>query len=303
MPLSKDPTVQRRRLLVELRRARTEAHLTQREVAARLDWSPSKLLRIENGSVGISAVDLRALLAEYGAKDRRKIDELVQLAKESKRQPYSEYRDVLAQPFLTYLGFEASASIIRQFEPQLVPGLLQTEEYALAVLTALNPGGDEALIQRRVEARMQRQDLLEQEDAGEFWFILDEAVIRRQVGGPGVMSRQLERIRELGTKKQINVQIVPFSAGAHYGMGGPFVVLEFNDPEADSLLFVENERGDLVSRDASDDISTRLESFWVLEGLASGPDKIEQVTAEALSGMQPAHTSTNGTPSGQAATT
>jgi transcriptional regulator with XRE-family HTH domain len=284
MSATKDPTVQRRRLQVELRRARTAAGLTQRAVASNLDWSPSKVLRIENGSVGISAVDLRALLAQYGEKDRHKIEELVQLARESKKQPFSEYNDVLQPPFLTYLAFEASASIIRQFEPQLVPGLLQTEEYAEAVQVALNPGTDPRILRRRVEARLERQELLERSptERGEFFFIVDEAVIRRAVGGVGPMIRQLERIREIGSRPNITIQIVPFGAGAHYGMGGPFVVLEFDDPTTDNLLFVENERGDLVNRDDVEEIQKRLESFWDLEEIASEIGSLDAMLDDAI---------------------
>lgn len=286
MPGSKDPTVQRRRLQVELRRARTEAGLTQKEAAETLDWSPSKLLRIENGTVGISPVDLRALLTQYGIKDPKRIDELVQIARGSKKQPFTEYRDVLKPAFMTYLGFEASAAINRQFQPQLVPGLLQTQEYAEAVLQALDPAISATDIQRQVEARLERQELLDREDAGKFFFIVDEAVVRRVVGGLGVMSRQLELLKERSKQPNVTIQVIPFSAGAHYGMGGPFIVLEFEDPNTDNLLYVENERGDMVSRDATPETTSRLESFWQMEKLASAPEDLNDVLGGILRDMR-----------------
>src|SRR5438477_3975398 len=134
MPEAPDPTVQRRRLRAELRSARTEAGLTQRQAAEALDWSPSKLLRIENGSVSISTTDLKALLALYGIQDPVKIEELVRMAQSARRHTWSAYRDVFSHEFIVYLGYESSASIIRQVEPLLIPGLLQTEEYADVIL-------------------------------------------------------------------------------------------------------------------------------------------------------------------------
>jgi transcriptional regulator with XRE-family HTH domain len=266
-----DPAALRRRLRTELRRAREEASKTQRDVADALYWSPSKVIRIESGQVAVSVTDLKALLDLYGVDDRSKIDELVGMARQSRKQPWSQYRDVVTQEMATYYGYEASASIVRQFEVLFVPGLLQTEGYARAMLTGTFEE-DEKTISRRIEARLERQELLNREDARELFFIVDEGAVRHVVGGPRVMAEQLERIVELGRRPDITFRIVPFTLGAHVGFQGPFVLLEF--PQADDADVVYLEGRETASfRDDDAKTSQYLNYFFDLESKALEEDE------------------------------
>ncbi len=265
----RNPAVLRRRLRTELRRARSTSGLTQRDAATGLDWSPSKLIRIENGSVGVTPVDLRALLSLYGVTDSGWIESLVEMARASKRPGWSEYRDVLSREFLIYLENEASASIIRQTEPLLVPGLLQTEEYSRAWLRSGNLGRESAkFIDRAWEVRASRQEIFDQPDRPEMIFILDEAAVRRHVGGASIMRRQLEFLKSVVTSGQVEIAVIPFSAGAHQGLRGPFTILEFAEPEDDPVLYFENSLGDTVTRDDTDLTSQYLTNFLELQEIA-----------------------------------
>jgi transcriptional regulator with XRE-family HTH domain len=264
--------VQRLRLRTQLRKARTSAGLTQKQVAAKMEWSPSKLIRIEAGEVGISVNDLRPLLAEYGITDQDRIDALLDLARGSRKMPFSEYRDIYSKEFLEYLAMESSASVIRFFNPLVLPGLLQTEEYATAVIRAYTRHASEEDIERMIEARLARQDLLQEEGTPELSFILDESVIRRQVGGRGVMRAQLRHLAELTTHPKVDVQVLPFSIGAHNAMLGPFVLFEFDVDEMPDAVYLENPGGTSSISSAPDVTARYLETFWELEDQAVKDD-------------------------------
>jgi len=280
-PVGPDPTVHRRRLRNELRKAREAAGMTQRDVAAAMDWSQSKLIRIETGQVNISTNDLRALLNHYGA-DRARVDALVDLAKASREAPrWNVYRDVAPPEFIAFLGYESSASVIRNFEPLLVPGLLQTEEYARAVMNivdAENPQRIDAL----VDLRMQRQELFYKKPTPSLHFILDEAVVHRNVGGYDVMRRQLRHLREVSDYPNVKIRMVPFEAGMYSRLRAPYVLFEFPDPADEAVLYLETSLGiyisDFVIRENSPqerdkfDPSRYLETFWQLEQLARRED-------------------------------
>lgn len=277
-----DPAVQRRRLRGELRKARTGSGETQKDVADALDWSTSKLIRIENGSVGITPTDLRALLGHYGIKDKRRVDQLVEMARASRKQAaWAEYRSILSRDFLRYLDYEAAASLLRQFEPQLVPGLLQTEEYARAILRDAY-GNPADLIDKQWDIRQERQELLERKNAPEMFFIVDEAVLQRVVGGSGVMRRQLEHLAETAGRPHINLQVVPFAAGAQPGLRGPFTILEFTEPNDEDLLFVENTRGDYTTRDDQVEVGSYIETFFSLEEIASPKEEFQDVVSKII---------------------
>jgi len=285
-----DPTIQRRRLRVELRKARLDANLTQRDVAQAMDWSPSKLIRIENGAVNITPIDLRALLGHYGVTDKRRIDTLLEMARAGKTRSWSDFKGVHSGAFLTYLGFESSASIIRQYEPLLIPGLLQTEEYARAILSNVyGKAQDDA--DRRWEARERRQELHERDDRPQMFFILDEAVIQRRVGGAAVMRRQLERLRALADEPHVSVQVIPFRAGAHPGMRGPFTLLEFADANDDNVLYLEHTTGDTTTRDDPEETGPYLDFFWSLEDLALSTEEsnalVDKIIADMSEPAQP----------------
>lgn len=271
-----DPAAARRRLQRELRKLRSEANLTQKDVAEAMDWSPSKVIRIEAGNVGIATNDLKQLLSHYRIDDQAVIDEMLATNKEGRKDSWGEYRDVLSPQARTYFGYEASAVVLRQYESSLVPGLLQSEEYTRAILTDVNlpaPSGER--VDRLIESRNARQALLDREELPELFFIVDESVLRREVGGPAVMRRQLERIEELGSRDRISIQVVPFSAGAYPGQLGPFILLEFTDE--DTALYLES-RTESVTREDPDQIGQFLDAFQDLEKhKASKPDDINRI--------------------------
>jgi len=269
------PVVQRRRLRAELRKARLEAGLTQEQVAAAMDWSLSKVIRIEAGSVGVSTNDLKALLRHYQLGDPDRTNELVALARASRERAWqSVYRDVAAPGLLQLIGYEAAASIERNFEPILIPGLLQTDEYARAVIREfVGKQAPAESVDTLAEIRMRRQEQLDKEDPPLLFFILDEAVVRRLIGGEAVMRRQIRRLIEMAGRPNVTIEIVPSNAGAHPGLKGPFVILQFPDPADDDVLYLESARGDLVIRDDPEEVVAYREAFEELRGLSLGPER------------------------------
>jgi transcriptional regulator with XRE-family HTH domain len=268
------PVVQRRRLRTELRKARQDAGLTQEQVAAAMDWSLSKLIRIEAGSVGISTNDLKALLRHYQLDDPEVTSELVALARAAReRSWWSVYRDIAPPGLLQLIGYEAASFIIRNFETLLVPGLLQTEDYARAVVPSLEEGATTDRVSTVVEIRMRRQEQLDRDDPPLLFFILDEAVVRRLIGGRDVMRRQIHHLIEMAARPNVTIEIVPFSAGTHPGLTGPFVIVEFPDPGDDDVLYLET-RGDLLRAGISEEgeVSAYREVFEQLRQLSLGPD-------------------------------
>lgn len=275
------PVIQQRRLRAELRRAREQAGKTQREVAAALDWSPSKLIRIEAGANVISTTDLMALLQHYGINDRKRVDELVNVARASRKQAWwDEYRPYYAQQFLTFLGYEASAMRLRQYQSLVVPGLLQIPEYSAAVLRAY--GASPEGVAREVEVRTKRQELLDDEAGPELFVVIDEAVIRRMVGGPDVMRRQLLRIEELSNRPKINIQILPFAVGAHPGMRGAFTIFEFPYEEEDYAVLLEHAHRDVLVQNDPEQTSVYVETFFELEALATPKGELRKVIRQVL---------------------
>jgi transcriptional regulator with XRE-family HTH domain len=276
-----DPVAMRRRLRAELKRLRSQAGLTQRQVAEHLDWSPSKIIRIENGSVAVGVTDLRALLDRYEVNDKQMIDEFVEMARASKRQPFSGYKDILAPETIKFFGYEASASIIRQFEPLVLPGLLQTEEYARAILKIHDIPADNADLY--VRSRVERQELLDRQEPPELFFIVDESVLLRPIGGRSAMRHQLQHLLEVASRPRVTIQVLPLAFGAHAGLRGPFVLLEFpsvNDPD---VLYLENRLGgDRTFIDEPDTTGAYRAMFWEMEDQASKPDELERYVQQAM---------------------
>jgi transcriptional regulator with XRE-family HTH domain len=266
--------VQRRRLRAELRKARqaTDPPLTQEQVAREMDWSLSKVIRIESASSGISANDLKALLQLYGVKDSGQVDSLLTLARAAReRSWWSAYRDVAPSSLLQLIEYESAASVVRQFETTFIPGILQTEDYARAVIQDYydeRPGSDR--LRALVDLRIRREDLFDADNRPSFQFSLDEAVIRRLVGGSSVMRHQLRRLIEVADKPNVTVEVIPFSAGLHPGMSGPFEIIEFADPSDSDIVFLESPRGDIVSDDPEETLKYR-EAFEGLAKAALGP--------------------------------
>jgi transcriptional regulator with XRE-family HTH domain len=268
------PLVQRRRLRAELRKARqaTDPPLTQEQVAHEMDWSLSKVIRIESASSGISANDLKALLRLYGVEDSGQVDSLLALARVAReRSWWSAYRDVAPSSLLQLIEYESAASVVRQFETTFIPGILQTEDYARAVIQDYydeRPGSDR--LRALVELRIRREDLFDADNRPSFQFMLDEAVIRRLVGGSSVMRNQLRRLIEVADRPNVTVEVIPFSAGLHPGMNGPFEIIEFADPSDSDIVFLESPRGDIVSDDPEETLKYR-EAFEGLAKAALGP--------------------------------
>ncbi|RZS34274.1 helix-turn-helix protein [Herbihabitans rhizosphaerae] len=230
------PTVRRRRLASELRRLREAAGLTIDEVGERLECSASKISRIETAQVGVTTRDVRDMLDLYGVPDDQK-EALVQLAREARKKGWwHSYNEIFTG---TFVGLESEASSLHTHQALLVPGLLQTEDYMRSVIRAIRPDVADAEVERRVKARLTRQQLLTDESPPEYWAVIDEAVLHRVVGGPSVMRTQMERLREVAAMPNVTLQVVPFSAGAHSGMEGPFLILGFPEQADPDVVYVD----------------------------------------------------------------
>jgi transcriptional regulator with XRE-family HTH domain len=271
MPDTQGVATKRRRLRTELRRLREASGLNQAEVVRELDWSTSKLIRIENGSVGVSVTDVRALLGVYRAPDDA-VDGLVQLARATKeRQWWSAYRHILSPTYREFIGYEADASALLQFHPTIVPGLLQTEDYIRAILpaVALNPLSDE-LFEGLVEIRLRRQkEILHGGHPPDYTVIVDEAVLHRLVGGAKVMRAQLDHLTAM-QGQQVSLGVLPFAAGGHPGMQGAFHVMEFTSAEDESVVFLETAVGNPVEREQDQVAQYREQFLGMLERSVRG---------------------------------
>jgi transcriptional regulator with XRE-family HTH domain len=237
------PTMRRRRLAAELRRLRREAGLSIEDVAGGLGWQPSKLSRVENRQVGISTADLRKLLVAYKVEDRAYREQLADLARRATERGWwqSFSSDVVPTALANLIGLEAEARTIRSYEPELVPGLLQTEAYARAIMRAWQPSWTAADIDRRVDIRMARQDVLRQAGASpQASCIINEAVLRRTVGGNEVMHEQVEMLAKERDPANVTVQVLSFNSGAHPAMAGPFQILAFHDPGDLGIVHLES---------------------------------------------------------------
>jgi transcriptional regulator with XRE-family HTH domain len=284
MTPAQDATIQRRRLRGELRRARTDAGLTQGDVAKAMEWSLSKMIRIESGDVGISTNDLRFLLQQYGIVEPDRVEHFLELARAGKEQRgwWTGYRELVGRQYLTFLSLESSASVIQHFQPLLIPGLLQDEEYARAVLRAYGGSATQERVEELVQLRLRRQvELLDSSNSPELIFVMDEAALHRWVGGRDVMRRQLLRLKQEAARENVTIEIVPFRAGAHPGMKGPFAILEFPDARDGDVLYLEDSRGDTISRDEETEVKPYREAFAQLRDLAKDED-LEAAIDKAL---------------------
>ena len=240
MASEQSPTVRRRRLALELRRLREAAKLTCEEVAEHLECSASKISRVETGRVSVSPRDVRDMLELYEVPEAQR-DSLVQLARDSRQKGWwHAYSDTIQQQFATYVGLESAASEIRVYEVSLIPGLLQTEDYARAVIRSGTMNGHHDDIERKVALRMARQPALTRADPPMLWTVVDEAALRRAVGGAELMRAQLEHLLELASLKNVAMQVIPFTAGAHPAMGRPFVILVFPERIDPDVVYLED---------------------------------------------------------------
>jgi transcriptional regulator with XRE-family HTH domain len=236
---SAGPTVQRLVLGGHLRRLREQAGMTTERAAASIRGSHSKISRMEHGRVGFKVRDIGDLLNLYGVGEGDEREALLKLASEANTPGWWQgYSDILPHWVEPYFGLEAAASFIREFELQFVPGLLQIEDYARAVIRLGNLPSEEEVV-RRAEARVSRQDILLREDPPKLWAVMDEGALRRTIGGPEVMRKQLRHLIEMCDHPAITLQILPFTAGAHRAMGGPFTILRYTEPDLRDVVYIE----------------------------------------------------------------
>jgi transcriptional regulator with XRE-family HTH domain len=272
MTASHSPTVRRRQLIAELKRLREASGLTQEDVAERLDWHPTKVFRIETGRTGPHPNDVRVMLDVYGVTDREQREAIVQLAKDARQRGWwYSYRDVLASRYELYIGLESEASSIRNFQLAVIPGLLQTPDYARALVRGGRFELDPEAVERLVEVRLTRQQLLTKPDRPRFWVIIDEAALRRSIGGAAIMQAQLNYLIEVADQGRTTLQVVPYGAGAHPGTTGSFVILGFPEPSDPDVVYLETIGGNLYV-DKPEEVQLYAASFDHLRAVALSPD-------------------------------
>lgn len=239
------PTIRRWQLGQELRELREAAGIPPKVAAEELEIGPSTLSKIEGGKQTIKGTYVKLLAPLYGVDAERR-DHLLTLATEA-NQPewYSSFSKWVPDWFRLYLGYESSASAIRTYESELVPGLLQTERYAKAVAGANRPNVTEADLARTLELRRGRQTQMRQPDSIVFHAVINEAVIRRSVGGDEVMREQVEQLTEIARQPHVTLQVLPFDVGAHPAMTAPFTLLGFEDCPGMNTVYLESGRGAL----------------------------------------------------------
>jgi transcriptional regulator with XRE-family HTH domain len=252
MAIEHSPTVRRRRLALELRRLREAAKLTCEEVADHLECSASKISRVETGRVSVSPRDVRDMLELYGVPVAQR-ESLVQLARDSRQKGWwHAFSDTMQPQFATYVGLESAASEIRIYEVSLIPELLQTEDYARAVIRSGMMSSPSDDIDRQVALRMARQPAITRDDPPKVWAVLDEAALRRQVGGPGLMRLQLEHLLAHASLPNVALQVIPFGGGAHPAMGRPFIILVFPERVDTDVVYLEDLTSALYVEDVAE---------------------------------------------------
>ena len=235
------PTALRVALGGHLRRLREASGITREAAAYTIRASSSKISRLERGRVASKERDVADLLTLYSVADGEEREKLLTLARQANAPSWwREYGDVLPSWFETYLGLEQAASVIRVYEPQLVPGLLQTEDYARAVLLLRHLHASHRDIERRVTLRIARQAFLSQPGAAELWVVLDEAALRRGLGSQEVQRGQLRHLIEMAQRPNVTLQVVSFGASAPAAAGGPFTILRFSEPDLPDIVYLEH---------------------------------------------------------------
>ncbi|MEU9336392.1 helix-turn-helix transcriptional regulator [Streptomyces sp. NPDC048290] len=267
------PVVRRRKLGAELRALRTRAGLTSGEAAGLVGWHQSKVSRIETGASGVKPADVRLLLDAYGVEDPDLRELLLVLAgseEGGRHHWWHAYRGVLPPTYRDFISLESQATAMRTLETSVIPGLLQTREYARAVTRAAVEGLEDERLDTLVEVRLARQDVLRAHPPLELSAVLDEAVLRREVGGPAVMARQLSRLAEAARLPQVRLQVLPFSAGAHIGVTGPFVIFSFSRTSDLDVVVLDHMTSSL-HLERKEDLVAYSESFRTLQHHALSP--------------------------------
>lgn len=280
-PRSAGPTVQRLVLGGHLRRLREQAHITTEQAAGVIRGSHSKISRMEHGRVGFKERDIADLLTMYGVTDGDEREALLKLAREASTPGWWQgYADILPHWVEPYFGLEAAASFIRNYELQFVPGLLQTEGYALSLIRLGNAPTEEDVL-RRAEARMSRQDILRRESPPRVWAVVDEGALRRPIGGATVMREQLRHLIDMCEHPAVTLQVLPFQVASHPAMGGPFTILRFSEPDLRDVVYIEQLTSALYL-DKPAEVDSYLEVMEQLCLQAEPAAKTPQILKDAL---------------------
>ncbi len=275
------PTVLRMLLGAQLRRLREARGITRETAGWEIRSSESKISRMELGRVGFKERDVTDLLTLYGLTDPQERDRLLALARDANAPGWwHRYADLLPGWFQPYLGLEAAASLIRTYEVQFVPGLLQTPDYARAVIRLGRDRASADELDRRVALRMDRQQVLTRPDPPQLWAVLDEAALRRPIGGATVLRGQIEALIEATKMPNVRLQVIPFRVGGHAGSGGAFSILRFPDQDLPDVVYIEQLTSALYldKRDDVDHYAVAMEQLCVE---ADPPDR----TVEVLTGL------------------
>ncbi|WP_131749541.1 helix-turn-helix transcriptional regulator [Frankia sp. Cppng1_Ct_nod] len=255
------PTVRRILLGSQLRRLREDKGISREDAGYHIRASESKISRLELGRVGFKERDVADLLTLYGVTDETERAPLLALVREANKPGWwHNYTDVLPGWFQPYVGLEEAATLIRTYEVQFIPGLLQTEEYARAVIAQGHQNVSPDLIERRVSVRLNRQKLLARPEPPRLWVVVDEAVLRRPIGGPKVMRAQLEQLITLAEQPNVSLQMMPFHFGGHAAEGGAFTVLRFPEADLPDVVYLE-QLGSAVYLDKREDVDRYMEAM------------------------------------------
>jgi transcriptional regulator with XRE-family HTH domain len=271
MPPRRNPTVRQKRLGAELRRLREAVGLSGDQAGEILECGKGKISRVESGLSGIRPVELRVLLKAYGLSDRALIDALVDMAKEGNRRGWwNRYGNVLPPGFADVAHLEAKATSIHAWQTVLVPGLLQTPDYMRAIFRHGRVAASEEDIARQVEARAGRQDVLSQERAPEYWAVLYEPVLKACIGNASVMQGQLKHLATMAESGRVTLQVMPYGAGAHQGLDGPFLI--FGTPVLSmDVVLLDNVASPVYVED-DDGVQAFQSVFDTLRATALGPE-------------------------------
>ncbi|GIG91723.1 transcriptional regulator [Plantactinospora endophytica] len=265
------PTVRLRRLAAEIRALRHGAGFTREDVAERTHMNPATLWRLETARARPQRRTLLGLLDVYGVTDPERRLELVGLAKDAGQLGWLQaYEDQLPDEYSTYISFESEAQTVRNYESLFVPGLLQTEAYARALIAGVLPEITEDEVERRVEARLKRQEVLARAEPLRVWAIIDQSVLHRRVGSADVIRDQLQHLAKLTKSPNLTVQVLPYDVGAHPGMHGAFAIMGFPDAADPELVYLENRvNGLFLERDT--DVASYTDLFEHLRAAALNP--------------------------------
>jgi transcriptional regulator with XRE-family HTH domain len=279
------PTARRRRLATALRQMREERNLNCTEAGKAVGWSESKISRIETGRIKIAQPDLELLLDLYEVTGETRAGLFTLARQATHRGWWRSYSDALPAWFENYVGLENGAKSLFTYQNQLVPGLMQTEEYATALFAANQPALSTDEVERQLAARATRQALLTAATPLQVWVILDEAVLRRQVGGKAIMRAQLHRLLEIAAMPNVTLQVMPFGEGAHASMGTSFELLQFPEPGDTAIVYIEDHTSSQYL-EAAPDIERYTLIFDHLRASALAPERSAEFVSQVASGME-----------------